>query len=422
MTIENKLLEDLIPYENNPRINDGAVDAVAASIKEFGFKVPIVIDKDNIIVAGHTRHLAAKKLGMVEVPVIVADDLTDDQIKAFRLADNKVGEMALWDFEKLEAEMQDIEMELSQFGFDMKKLQVEFDKHQTVQDDNFDAEEAYEEIDEPMSKAGDVWLLGNHRLMCGDSTKKSDVATLMDGAKADLLQTDPPYNVAYEGTAGTIQNDNMSDKKFKEFLTAAFKRAWESLKEGAAFYVWLASREHVNFETSLNAAGFEVRQQLIWNKSSLVLGRQDYQWKHEPCLYGWKDGAAHYFVDSRIETTVIDDNPNLKKMSKEELIDYIKELKQAFPASTVIDEDKPARNGEHPTMKPLKLIGYQIQNSSRPEESVLDLFGGSGSTLIACEQLNRKCYMMEFDPKYCDVIINRWEALTGKKAQLEGVE
>lgn len=238
----------------------------------------------------------------------------------------------------------------------------------------------------------------------------------MNGAKADLLQTDPPYNVAYEGTAGTIQNDNMSNKKFKEFLTAAFKNAHKSLKAGGAFYVWLASREHVNFETSLNDAGLEVRQQLIWNKSSLVLGRQDYQWKHEPCLYGWKDGASHYFTDSRMETTVIDDNPNLKKMSKEELIDYIKDLRKNQPAATVIDEDKPTKNGDHPTMKPIKLIGYQIQNSTRPEESVLDLFGGSGSALIACEQLNRKCYMMEYDPKFVDVIIARWESLTGKEA------
>lgn len=383
-------INDLIPYENNPRINDNAVDAVANSIKEFGFKVPIVVDKNNVIVAGHTRLKAAQKLGLEEVPVIVADDLTEEQIKAFRLADNKVSELADWDFAKLEEELKNIAMDMSQFNFDLKELSKEFDKNKEVTEDDFDVETEIEKIEEPTSKRGDVFQLDNHYLMCGDSTSKEDVERLMNGNKADLVVTDPPYNVAYEGSTKdklTIMNDKMSPEQFKEFLTEAFKRLYEILNEGGAFYIWLASREQVNFETALNEAGLTVRQQLIWNKNSMTLGRQDYQWKHEPCLYGWKDGASHNWYNDRSQTTIMDFN-------------------------------KPNRNGEHPTMKPIELIGYQISNSSKDGDIVADLFGGSGSTLIACEQLKRRCYTMELDPKYCDVIIKRWETLTGNKAIL----
>ena len=383
-------ISELKPYENNPRINDKAVDAVAASIKEFGFKVPIIIDKNNVIVAGHTRLKAAQKLGLEEVPVIVADDLTEEQIKAFRLADNKVSEIAEWDFEKLEMELKNIEMDMSEFNFDMKELTKEFDKNKEVTEDDFDVETEIEKIEEPTSKRGDVFQLGNHRLMCGDSTSKEDVERLMNGNKADLVVTDPPYNVAYEGLTKdklTIMNDKMSHEQFKEFLTKAFACLNESLKEGGAFYIWYASLEQLNFETALNEAGLQVRQQLIWNKNSMTLGRQDYQWKHEPCFYGWKDGASHNWYSDRSQTTVMDFN-------------------------------KPNRNGEHPTMKPLELIGYQIKNSSKENDIVTDLFGGSGSTLIACEQLKRSYYTMELDPKYCDVIIKRWETLTGNKAIL----
>lgn len=381
-------ISELKPYENNPRFNDKAVDAVAASIKEFGFKVPIVVDKNNVIVAGHTRLKAAQKLGLEEIPVIVADDLTEEQIKAFRLADNKVGEIAEWDFEKLEMELKNIEMDMSEFNFDMKELTKEFDKNKEVTEDDFDIDKAVEEIDVPTSKRGDVFQLGNHRLMVGDSTSKEDVEKLMNGKKADCVVTDPPYNVAYEGSTKdklTIMNDKMSPEQFKEFLTEAFRRLHEILKDGGAFYIWHASREQVNFETALNEAGLTVRQQLIWNKNSMTLGRQDYQWKHEPCLYGWKDGASHNWYSDRSQTTVMCFN-------------------------------KPNRNGEHPTMKPVELIGYQISNSSKENDIVTDLFGGSGTTIIACEQLDRRCYTMELDPKYCDVIIKRWEMLTGKKA------
>lgn len=417
MQIIEKDIAELKEYQNNPRNNDEAVEAVAESIKQFGFKVPIVIDNKNIIVCGHTRLKAAERLGLSSVPCIVADDLTDEQIKAFRLADNKTGELAEWDFETLEKELAELtafDVDMTAFGFD----ESIFEEILTADEDNFDVEAEMEDIAEPTTKQGEIWQLGRHRLICGDSTDGETVKRLMEKENADLLLTDPPYNVAYESADGkTIQNDNMKKEEFLQFLTQAFNNAHSSMKKGAAFYIWHASREQVNFETALNNAGLEVRQQLIWNKNALIMGRQDYQWKHEPCFYGWKDGAPHYFTHSRCETTIIEDSPNLNKMSKTELKNYIKELKNNTLPTTVINEDKPLRNDDHPTMKPIKLLGYQVGNSSRQGELVLDIFGGSGSTLIACEQLNRTCYMCELDPKYCDVIIKRWENLTGQKAE-----
>lgn len=404
-------ISELKPYENNPRFNDKAVDAVAASIKEFGFKVPIVIDKDNIIIAGHTRLKAAQKLGMTEVPVIIADDLTEEQVKAFRIADNKVAELAEWDFEKLEMELKELNIDMNQFGFEIEP---------ETSEDNFDVDKAVEESTKaPVCQMGEIWQLGDHRLMVGDSTSKEEVSKLMNGEKADCVITDPPYNVAVSNSQGmTIQNDNMSNEDFGNFLTKAFARLNESLKEGGAFYVWYAGKEHINFESSLNRTGLQVREQLIWVKSQFILGRQDYHWRHEPCLYGWKDGAAHYFVDDRTQDTVIEDMPNLNKMSKDELKQYVKELREHFDnvPTTIIREDKPSHNSDHPTMKPIKLIAKLMKNSSKAGEKVLDLFGGSGTTLVTAEQLGRKCYMMEYDPIYADVIIKRWETLTGKKA------
>lgn len=404
-------ISELKPYENNPRFNDKAVDAVAASIKEFGFKVPIVIDKDNVIIAGHTRLKAAQKLGMTEVPVIIADDLTEEQVKAFRIADNKVAELAEWDFEKLEMELKELNIDMNQFGFEIEP---------ETNEDNFDVDTAVEEsIKNPVCQMGEVWQLGEHRLMVGDSTSKEDVSKLMNGEQADCVITDPPYNVAVKNSQGmTIQNDDMSNKDFGNFLTKAFACLNEGLKEGGAFYVWYAGKEHINFEQSLNRTGLQVREQLIWVKSQFILGRQDYHWRHEPCLYGWKDGAAHYFVDDRTQDTVIEDMPNLNKMSKEELKAYIKEMRDKMESvpTTIIREDKPTHNTDHPTMKPIKLIAKLMKNSSKAGEKVLDLFGGSGTTLVTAEQLGRKCFMMEYDPVYADVIIKRWETLTGKKA------
>lgn len=386
-------------YENNPRYNEEAVEKVAESIKEFGFKVPIIIDKNNIIIAGHTRYKAAKEIGLKKVPCMVADDLTPEQVKAFRLADNKVSEYSSWDYDKLYIELMELKVvnfNIESFGFetteidtseaDVDSIYEKFENENTVNEvieDDFDIDEAIPEI--PTTTLGQIWELGNHRLMCGDSTQKNDVMRLMNGQSAHMLLTDPPYNVDYEGTAGKIQNDNMSNDNFKMFLTNAFAMAFQVLENGAAFYVWYASREHINFEGSLNKAGLEVKQQLIWRKNSMVMGRQDYQWKHEPCLYGWKEGASHNWYSDRSQTTIL-------------------------------EFDKPSKSELHPTTKPNKLFSYQIKNSSKENDVILDLFGGSGTTLIACEQLNRKCFMMELDPKYCDVIINRWETLTGKKA------
>lgn len=349
---------------------------------------------------------------MDEVPCIVADDLTDEQIKAFRLADNKVGEMAEWDFDLLAEELEELaNFDMEVFGFDSDLL-----------DDEPEAEEDDYEVElpeEPIAKVGDIYQLGNHRLMCGDSTSAEDVETLMDGAEADMVLTDPPYNVDISNSKGMkIENDNMDSTKFLEFLTDAFANIESSLKLGGVFYIWFASREHINFEKALNNNGLIVRQELIWNKNSLVLSRQDYQWKHEPCLYGWKDGAAHYFIDDRTQTTVIEDQkPNIKQMKKDEMAALLEEIYSDKLSTTIINEDKPSNNDLHPTMKPLKLMARQIANSSRKDEVVLDLFGGSGSTMMACEQLNRKCYTMEYDPHYVDVIIDRWEQFTGRKAK-----
>lgn len=383
MNIVNKKLTDLIPYDKNPRKNDEAVKYVAESIKQFGFKVPIVIDKNNVIVAGHTRYKASKKLKLEEVPCIVADDLTEEQIKAYRLADNKVAEKAEWDFDLLGEELEDLfDFDMTMFGFD----DVLEEEPAEVKEDDFEVSPP--EI--PKSKSGDIYQLGIHRLMCGDSTSIDDVEKLMGEFKADLLITDPPYNVAYEGKtkdALTIENDSMDDGEFRQFLRDAFTAADVVMKEGAVFYIWHADSEGYNFRGACHDIGWQVRQCLIWNKNTMVMGRQDYHWKHEPCLYGWKAGAGHLWASDRKQTTIL-------------------------------DFDRPQRNAEHPTMKPVKLFDYQIQNNTKKEDVVLDLFGGSGTTLIACEQNGRKSFTMELDPKYCDVIINRWETLTGEKAVL----
>lgn len=384
-----KSVDELIPYVNNPRDNKNAVDAVASSIKNFGFKVPIVIDKENEIVTGHTRLLAAKKLGMDQVPVIVADDLSEAEVKAFRLADNKVSELADWDWSLLEVELEnledlDLEFDMEEFGFDLISDNGEYTD---VIEDEFN-----DEIPEQRrTKSGNVWILGKHRLMCGNSLDPEDVNRLMQEDRADLLLTDPPYNIDYQGATEeklTIQNDSMGDKEFREFLSNAFRCADNVMKPGASFYIWHAESEGYNFRGSLRDIGWQVRQCIIWNKSQMTLGRQDYQWKHEPCLYGWTEGGSHSWYSDRKQTTVL-------------------------------NFDKPSRNGEHPTMKPVELFAYLIENSSKKGDAVLDLFGGSGTTLICCEQLDRRAYIMELDERYCDVIINRWEELTGEKAILE---
>jgi DNA modification methylase len=282
------------------------------------------------------------------------------------------------------------------------------------------------------TKPGDIYKLGKHRLICGDSTDPLFIAKLMGDKTADLLITDPPYNVDYSSkndmlnkadkgnrVQTPIENDKMNDAAFLEFLCDAFRNGNEALKKGGAFYIWHADYQGYIFRSAVIQTGWKLRQTLIWNKNNIVLGRQDYQWKHEPCLYGWKDGAPHYFVKDRSQITIQEDKLDVEKMTKPELKEIVKELLRGNIPTTVIDEDKPLRSGEHPTMKPLKLMGRIIRNSSRPGDVIIDLFGGSGSTMMAAEQLGRVCYMIELDPCYCDVIIKRYEEMTGQKAEFE---
>lgn len=392
MQIISKKIEEIKEYENNPRNNDNAVEYVARSIKDFGFKIPIIVDKNNVIVAGHTRYKAAKELNLTEVPCIVADDLTDEQIKAFRLVDNKSAELAEWNLELLNIELENIhDIDMNLYNFELSELL------DNVIEDDYEIELP----EEPKTKHGDIYKLGNHYLMCGDSTKESDVAKLMNNNKADLFLTDPPYNVAlgnhdtpetarqrHRRTDGLIiMNDKMSDNDFLDFLTKCFSIAKDNMKDGASFYIWHADNESLTFRQALKNSGLELRQTLIWNKNAITLGRQDYQWKHEPCLYGWKDGASHSWFSDRSQPTLL-------------------------------DFKKPSKSEDHPTMKPIELFAYQIKNSSKVNAIVLDTFGGSGTSIIACEQLNRICFTMELDPRYCDVIVDRWETFTNQKAEL----
>lgn len=408
-------VDDLFLNDRNPRFNDKAVDTVVKSIEKYGFKNPLIVDTNNVVYCGNTRLKAARKLKIEEVPCIVADDLTEKEIREYALLDNKTNEIAEWDLELLEEELK--ELSLDEFNLDWEIPTIEEEKE--PQEDEYDVDASLEDMEEPRCKSGEIWKLGGHKLMCGDSTNPEAVKELMGEELADMVMTDPPYNVAIQNSQGMkIENDDMDNEDFKEFLLKAFENLEASLKEGGAFYVWYASRNHIPFESALKEHGLTVRQQLIWNKSSFVFGRQDYHWKHEPCLYGWKEGASHYFVDDRTQSTVIEDkNIDLKKLKKEELLKLLEDIYSDKVSTTVIDEDKVVVNSLHPTMKPIKLLARLIKNSSRPKELVLDLFGGSGSTLIACEQIDRRCYMMEYDPKYASVIIDRWEQFTGQKAE-----
>ena len=416
--IVDKPIEWLRPYENNPRNNEQAVEAVANSIKEFGFKVPIVATIDGEIVNGHTRFKAAKFLKLKTVPVLIADDLTEEQIKAFRLADNKTGELAEWNVELLYGELDELDgFDMTLFGFediDFSLDDFEEDEKETGEEVDIDSEE------KPKVEYGDIFQLGRHRLMCGDSTSAEDMAQLIDGAVIDLYVTDPPYNVAYQGgtdEAMTIMNDSMDDVSFRQFLRDAFAVANNHLKPGGAFYIWHADSEGLNFRAAVKETGWLLKQSIIWVKNAIVLGRQDYQWKHEPCLYGWKDGASHYFVDNRSLATVIEeDEENLKEMTKSELISYIKTMQDTSP-TTVFYEDKPVRNDIHPTMKPLKLIARCVLNSSKKGDKILDSFNGGGSTLMVCERSERVCYAMELDTVYVERTIKRWEEETGLTAE-----
>jgi len=384
-------IERLIEYARNPRKNDHAVDRIAAAIKEYGFRVPVIAKSDGLVVDGHLRLKAAKKLGLEQIPVILADDLTEAQIKAFRLSVNKVAEYAEWDIDLLKVELGDLQgmdFDLSLTGFDPGEIE-NFLAEKT---DGLTDPDATPEVPvNPVTVLGDVWLMGKHRLMCGDSTSVDAMQTLVQNQLVDMWLTDPPYNVAYEGKtkdALKIQNDEMGNDQFRQFLRDACVTADAVMKPGAVFYIWHADSEGYNFRGACHDARWKVRQCLIWKKSTMVMGRQDYQWKHEPCLYGWKEGASHLWATDRKQTTIL-------------------------------EFDKPSRNGEHPTMKPVALFAYQMLNNTKGGDVVLDSFGGSGTTLIAAEEHGRYARLMELDPKYCDVIIKRWQDFTGNKATLE---
>lgn len=392
-TIETVSVETLIPYARNSRTHsDAQVAQIAASIKEFGFTNPVLIDQGGGIIAGHGRVLAARKLGLPEVPCIRLGHLTDAQKRAYVIADNRLALNAGWDAEMLKVEF----AELKELGFDLELTGFDADEIAELlapapNAGLTDPDEAPALPENPSTKSGDVWVMGKHRLLCGDSTSMDDLARLCQDQMVDMWLTDPPYNVAYEGGTKeklTIKNDSMGDDQFRQFLRDAYTAADTVMKAGAVFYIWHADSEGYNFRGAAKDAGWTVRQCLIWKKSSLVLGRQDYQWQHEPCLYGWKEGASHLWASDRKQTTIL-------------------------------EFDKPARNGEHPTMKPVALFEYQLLNNTKGGDMVLDSFGGSGTTLIAAEKNGRIARIMELDPKYCDVIVQRWQDFTGQIATLE---
>lgn len=405
LKIENWAIEKLIPYARNPRKNDQAVEQVAAAIKEFGFRVPIVAKSDGLLVDGHLRLKAAQKLGLKEVPVVLADDLSDAQIKAFRISVNRMAELAEWDNELLAlefAELKDLGFDTSLTGFDDAMVS----EIMPTEAEPLTDEDAVPEVDEqspPKTKIGDVWILGNHRVMCGDSTDEAMVAKLMNGVKADMVFTDPPYGVSYaeknkslnqSGKGNRIQtpieNDHLQGNELSDFFFAVFSQMFLSMKNGCPFYVCApqGGEQMMMMMMMMQKACLPVRHELIWVKNNHVLGRADYHYKHEPILYGWKDGAGHPWYGER------------NKFS-------------------IWNVDKPMQSKLHPTMKPIELIEIPINNSSKQGDSVLDLFLGSGSTLIACEKTGRKCYGMELSPQYIEVIIRRWQEYTGKEAHLE---
>lgn len=390
-TTEMKMIQTdkLIPYVNNARTHSKEqINKLRSSLREFGFINPIIIDKDYGVIAGHGRLMAAKQEGLKEVPCVLVDHLNEAQKKAYIIADNKMALDAGWDEELLKVEIEALSLEdfnLALIGFDEMELSKLFDTDIDVKEDDFNVEE---ELNKPVvSKQGDIWLLGKHRLVCGDSTKEATYQVLMNGSKANLVVTDPPYNVNYEGSAGKIKNDNMDQSKFYQFLFDAFTQMEQAMEKDASIYVFHADTEGLNFRKAFVDAGFYLSGTCIWKKQSLVLGRSPYQWQHEPILFGWKKKGKHQWYTGRKE-------------------------------STIWEFDKPKKNEEHPTMKPISLVSYPIKNSSMTNSIVLDPFGGSGSSLIACEQINRICYTIELDEKFVDVIVNRYIGQVGSDKEV----
>lgn len=403
--IETIKLDELIPYANNSRTHsDEQVAQIAASIREFGWTNPVLIDANGTIVAGHGRVMAARKLNMDSVPCLRLGHLSQAQVRAYVIADNKLALNAGWDEKMLAAELEILKEEdfdIGLTGFTDEELTALLETE--VIEGNTDPDDVPEPPVEPITRHGDVWILGKHRLMCGDSTNIDALKALCQDQLVDMWLTDPPYNVDMNAKNEMLQkagkarknkssfgivNDAMGDDEFRQFLRDCYVAADSVMKPGSVFYIWHADSEGYNFRGAARDAGWEVRQCLIWRKSVFAIGRSDYHWKHEPCLYGWKEGAGHLWASDRKQTTVL-------------------------------EFDKPYKSGEHPTMKPVALFEYQMLNNTKGGDIVLDSFGGSGTTLIAAEKNGRQARLMELDPKYCDVIIKRWEDFTGKKAVLE---
>ena len=424
MKLERIKLNDIKPYKNNAKIHTPEqIGQIIKSIQKLGFNDPIAVDENNMIIEGHGRFLALQQMGETEVDCIRLDGLTEDQKRAYIHIHNQLTMNTGFDLDILEQELKTIEgIDMAFFGFDMDfsiDSDFSFDDGEKAQAELKAAAAAKE----PRAKKGQLWQLGRHRLFVGDSTSAADVDRLTGGAKMDLCVTDPPYNVDYVGKTADalmIQNDNMDEDSFFKFLKKSAQETLRVLKEGGSFYVFHADRYSLLFRAALRAAGGELRQTLIWVKNSMVLGRQDYQWKHEPILYGWKDGASHYFVNDRCQTTVFEDEADLESMTREELLRYAEAMRAKLETilTSVIKEKRPTRSDLHPTMKPVALCAKLIQNSSKRGENIFDPFCGSGSTLMACEETGRVCYAMELDPVYADVIITRWEDATGEKAVL----
>jgi DNA modification methylase len=427
MNIELWDIERVKPYANNPRHNDDAVDAVAQSIREFGFRQPIVVDAEGVIVVGHTRYKAALKLGLKKVPVHVATDLTPEQIKAYRIADNKSAELSDWNYDLLPIELaglQEMNYDLGLLGFDQDELARLLDPG--VKDGLCDPDDVPEPPDEAITRPGDLWILGDHRLLCGDAGKPEDVDRLLDGASVHLVNTDPPYNVKVEPRSNNaiaaglssfetthhqkmdvvrhpekakptgkklrakdrpLANDFVSDEAFEQMLHAWFGNLARVLLPGRGFYIWGGYANCANYPPVLKACELYFSQAIIWVKEHPVLTRKDFMGNHEWCFYGWREGAAHVFLGPNNAVDVW----SVKKVNPQNMV--------------------------HLTEKPVELAVRAIQYSSRPGEHLLDLFGGSGSTLIGAEQTGRKAFLMELDPLYCDVIVQRWEKFTGRKAE-----
>lgn len=448
MEIARMDVSQLNPASYNPRIDlrpgDLEYDKLRRSIEEFGLVEPIVWNqRTGNVVGGHQRLKVLQDLGETQTDVVIVD-LDDSRERALNLALNKIE--GTWDDFKLKELLEELDtgqFDLSLTGFDeseIEKLMTEFAVagDDEVKDDNFDIDEALDDIEEPVTRSGDIWRLGRHLLLCGDATRRDDIARLMAGHKAQMVFVDPPYNVDYTGGTGLkIKNDNMGDREFYEFLFAAFRNLYDVTVAGGAIYIAHADSEGKNFRNAMEDSGWLMKQCLVWVKNTMVMGRQDYQWKHEPILYGWKPGSAHSWYGGRKQTTVLESPVGLaiSEDTKGWLLTFsagVESVVLRVPAyellfqgndegSTIWRFEKPVKNKDHPTMKPIPLVARAIQNSSKKGEIVLDTFLGSGTTLMAAEQAGRVCYGSEMDPVYCDVIIRRWEDFTGQKAvRLDG--